>query len=149
MDSCNGDGSCLEQDDECFYQRPEVRCEHNCSPKQCPNFSFCKQNGPEWLLNCHSGFCINCNITIGRIITYTEDVQECVVCTKEDNLMILDCNHSICKKCFRKMNYIENDEEPPENLQKCPLCRSKPYVPEWSKNTRDTSNNLYDSDDLE
>lgn len=59
---CNGRGSCLSTKSYGQYiKNREILCSYNCSPKKCP-IKFCKTMLPQYLLDCHSGKCINCDM---------------------------------------------------------------------------------------
>lgn len=54
ISKCEGDGTCLEQIGEYSYKE----CGH-CVPVGCPR---CRCKLPQWVRNCHRGYCINCAI---------------------------------------------------------------------------------------
>ena len=64
MNSCNGDGNCLTQDDINTYVKL-FNCSHDCKPQSCPNGSNCVSKDlqhPQWLFGCHGGVCMDCAI---------------------------------------------------------------------------------------
>ena len=149
MQNCDGDGFCLKQCwCECFDEIDEdtdvyneiCTCghrEHNgfcpstctfrCSLKECRYFSFCNEKRPEFLLNCHFGMCVNCEIQTGPH-TLTDQVKECFICFEEKTMIQLKCDHQMCKECWFKITRSGfGEESDPDSMQdpKCPMCRRR------------------------
>ena len=60
---CDGRGNCLTQSTCGYSKRNDILCSHNCLLKKCP-MKYCKTMLPQWVLDCHSGKCLNCNMGI-------------------------------------------------------------------------------------
>ena len=60
---CEGNGYCFEQSNEGNYKSAKTRY-HKCTLKKCPGYKWCKRELPDWLLDCNSGFCINCAVAL-------------------------------------------------------------------------------------
>jgi hypothetical protein len=112
MPSCDGYGSCLNQVDENTYELYEnVLCEHNCTPKKCPNYLVCRCIAPEWYYHCHRGTCMNCAMMWGNL-EFTDNI-ECPICFEtKKGVKQLKCDHKICVDCFRRCNYGEKKPQP-------------------------------------
>jgi hypothetical protein len=109
---CNGHGECLVQTgDGNEYEKDNIICNYNCLPKKCPNYILCNTMAPEWLFGCHSGMCMNCNITFGtwkggKGIPEIKDNTECPICL-ETKICITQpkCEHFTCIDCFKRCHY--------------------------------------------
>ncbi len=61
----DGNGNCFIQKTQTTYiKNTEYKCDYDCKTEKCPNYKRCKFEGPKCYLNCHDGFCINCNMTL-------------------------------------------------------------------------------------
>ena len=97
----------------CFVEVEKLNC---CKLFKCPN-AFCKDYSPQWVHDCHQGYCYSCNIQYG-IISSTNVVDDCIVCFESKNLYTVKCNkHSFCIDCIRQL----------DKKNGCPLCREKIY----------------------
>ena len=101
--SCSGRGDCFKQDDDGNYKQDfKDHCDRDCALMKCPNFKFCNQELPEWLLGCHGGRCYHCNITFYRNLEF-RGISECPVCLEEkETIKRINCEHSTCIDCFRE-----------------------------------------------
>jgi len=146
MNSCSGNGECLQQceckciDKETYEYYEICVCGHRihkgycpsncCLPIECRNYKFCKIIQPEWLSNCHNGMCMNCAVQLGRHKT-TDIIDYCPVCLESKNMIVLNCEHHICNECWYMIT--ENgfgDDDPGKYKPLCPLCRN---VNDWKK----------------
>jgi len=145
---CDGTGQCLTQSDEDENEYEYLfACFHNCQPIKCPNFKLCKSKYPQCVGYCHQNRCTNCDIFWGNkdlvFITVEEDCPVCLELKKE-HVKFPSCSHSVCIKCFKKLNYTHNydsededeDEDELENPNegKCVLCREIKLEPNWLTN---------------
>lgn len=98
---CNGYG-------ECFDSNRMIKlfeCEYKCELKHC---SDCNDSIPEWLKDCHNGFCYNCghdNFTNG------ERVYLSVPYNEKDQAKNMGCRWDAVKKKWyirNKNNYFED-----------------------------------------
>ena len=115
---CKGDGECLMQtnsEDE-YAKNPEYVCEHNCVLIECPNYVLCNNKGPQWVLSCSNGICIDCDLTFGtwkggKGILETKLDIECCVCLEEHCLGISlpKCVHFICVICMKKRYFPKHN----------------------------------------
>ena len=120
--SCSGDGTCLRQcgcecydpedakDDEdvtlrevctCGHREHRGNCRNNnpcCEPVKCANYDFCHTELPLWVTHCHYGMCMNCASQLGRH-KRTNDIEECPVCLEDKLMLLLRCNHKMCRSC--------------------------------------------------
>lgn len=60
---CEGDGSCIMQSD-CDSFEKIFDCPHKCELIGCPK---CGALGPQWILDMHENFCMNCAIELHSI----------------------------------------------------------------------------------
>jgi hypothetical protein len=111
MSKCKGDGDCLNQTESGYESNQS--CEHKCVPIQCPNYIVCKTILPQWVLHCHSGTCMHCNMMFGKWnndnnkhILKSKDDTECPICL-ETKLCVSQprCDHYTCVDCFRRCYY--------------------------------------------
>lgn len=137
---CDGTGQCLTQSDINEYEYL-FECSHNCKPIECANFKLCKSKFPQWVGYCHQNRCTNCDVLWGNkgleFIIVTEDCPVCLE-LKEEHIKFPSCSHSVCIKCFKKLNYTydSEDEENEDILEnpnegKCVLCREIKPEPNW------------------
>lgn len=141
--SCSGDGTCLEQcwcvcydreypeEDEdvtyhevctCGHREHNSYCTDNdpcCEPVKCANYDFCHVKLPLCITYYHNSMCAGCAISLGphKIIN---DVEECPVCLEDKLMLLLRCNHKMCRSCWNNITSINE-----EYRSKCPLCRNK------------------------
>jgi len=129
MSNCKGDGECFTQcecdcyDDNteiyydiciCGHRKHKGYCPTNCCELiKCVNYDICKKKRPQRILNIHKGFCMGCHMLIGSY-NITQHKEECPICEQNNNIVILDCNHKVCKKCW----YIRCER----NNHNCPIC---------------------------
>lgn len=108
---CKGNGGCLILAENTltiaseYIQNPDIVCTHNCQPKECPNYLFCKRKCPEWVLQCNCGLCDDCSATFGmklQFIANPPSKQLCQICQNYDSLYVLykHCKHYACRNCF-------------------------------------------------
>jgi len=130
---CDGDGICLQQssDDPNVYIL-DPNCIHHCQPVPCPNFQFCGSKNPQWLLDSHGGYCLTCNMSVGRRKIQPSSIGSCPVCFENVQLFdLVQCSHKLCKKCYKQFLFPNNDdknedfwENRPAYFDRCPLCRA-------------------------
>lgn len=150
---CPGDGWCLkpnygdDDDNDITYMADEI-CVHRCKPVYCPNHVICEDSlCPAYILSCHGGRCMNCNIVFGKNLKIVElsDNEECFICFDESKTAVempAGCGHRVCVHCFRKIFFPvhssteeEEDEEEGEfetSRRACPICR-RSHTPYWVK----------------
>lgn len=119
--SCDGNGNCLRQLNENeYYADPDVKCEYNCKSFECSNYILCKTTNPKWLLDCHGGLCLHCDMMFGKwcdgkgILNIINNV-ECPICYELTTCLSQPkCDHYICISCFKRCYYGDknNDNEP-------------------------------------
>ena len=116
-------GSCFEQVDlNDHKKRDRVTCD--CTLQPCLNIELCGNLLPEWVLDCHMGRCVSCNIFFAQKIEIKDvDDEECCYCLENVKRMVKfpNCIHMICVACFKDIYF--NSEEMEEVASKCPLCR--------------------------
>ncbi len=63
--TCNGYGECLLQTnyENNYIKNKDFICSYNCKPKKCDTL-YCNNIRPQWVLNCTSGICHNCDMGI-------------------------------------------------------------------------------------
>ena len=115
MEICNGDGTCLDQGNDMKYHvglyRGDIQCVHNCVPIQCPNYIICRNKEPQWLLQCSSDICQDCDMMGYNTLNVTDDNEDCPICLDNKKSIILKCNHTVCIDCFR-IAHFPDDIEP-------------------------------------
>jgi hypothetical protein len=104
---CDGNGECLMQPDFGEYREdcknPDVSCAHNCVPKKCPNLAVCGSIVPEWLLLCKRGKCVQCDMSFGKVLTFSTEDEECPICLDtKPSVQLLNCGHMVCVDCFKR-----------------------------------------------
>ena len=76
---CTGQGTCLEQtgifqeNGEEVYSR---NCIHECMPVKCLCYHHCHNVEPQWVLDSHHGFCMNCSTSLYNL--YKKDYRDCI-----------------------------------------------------------------------
>lgn len=111
MTSKNCDGACLSQASYRNWKRT-FQCHQGCTLTECPNFTFCQNKSPVWLLAAHGGRCYACNITFGIDLTMSTSIQaECPICMEEVSAMIKmpSCSHEFCVVCLRRLYHYKPD----------------------------------------
>ena len=111
---CEGNGECLNQVDYHKYEKYDnFICNYNCIPMKCPNYLICKNISPKWVYDNNKNTCINCAISFG-ILIFSIDKKECPICLENKYAVKnINCNHTICVDCFRRVHYGEEREEDP------------------------------------
>lgn len=56
---CNGRGDCINQDYD-GNCRVNPYCPNGCQTVKCPNYILCKVIAPQYYLDSHKGYCVNC-----------------------------------------------------------------------------------------
>ena len=69
------------EDRDAFAKRKGSTC--YCIPFPCPNVEFCGRIVPEWLLECHGGYCPGCRILGLGKASYVHGRNICPVCMDE------------------------------------------------------------------
>lgn len=115
MQSCKGDGSCLEQTDyrNAYKKFNDISCTHDCQPIKCPNYSVCEHLEPQWILWCYKGTCPICASSFGHL--QFQENTECPVCLEiKPCVKGLKCNHYTCIDCFKRCHLPPywNDPQP-------------------------------------
>lgn len=142
---CDGTGQCLIKTDYKNTYKKLFNCQYNCQPIECPNFKLCKSKYPQWYGYCHQNRCINCDIFWGdKNLVFLTATEDCPVCLefKNEHIKFPSCEHSVCVKCFKKLNYSYDSEDVSDNEEvslnpnegKCVLCRAIRPDPNWLKN---------------
>jgi hypothetical protein len=117
--TCSGSGVCLSQNCDpsipsAYVKYSDTTCEHNCEPVKCPNFAVCREICPKWVLSCHGGRCLHCNMFFGKNLTFKDDPEECPVCMEVAPCVVQpNCSHSTCIACFRRCRF----DGPPREAQ--------------------------------
>lgn len=148
MSSCEGRGGCIQQcccicyEDEEYEVPSEVcscshrdhthliggmtesdiycqkECLHNCHLVKCHNYRMCKQECPQWVLDCDNGMCKNCAIVIGRI-KFLDEKDDCPICKENKDMIEISCGeHKVCLDCWKKWSNTST-----QIPLTCPLCR--------------------------
>lgn len=137
MNTCNENGECLQQvscscyneeTDEYFEECVCGYREHEgcylpsdcCSPVECINYEHCHSKLPKYVLDVHNGMCMKCDIIMGPH-RYTNEVEECFVCFERKRMLVLECNHKLCKDCNYHIRLNGSGQ--------CPMCRNSS---EWT-----------------
>ncbi len=93
---------------------------------RCKNL-LCNEAFPQWVSECHRGFCMNCDMNLGPFNDLPEK-EICNYCHEEKNMIELQrCKHKLCIECWcrianeiisitytvyeNEVDYGENDEE--------------------------------------
>lgn len=89
--------------------------------KKCVNYEICETYLPEWWEDCKGKWlCTNCDILFG---TWGEENKgrgelefynniECIICNdKGRGISYPSCNHIICKGCFKRVFYGDENEK--------------------------------------
>ena len=116
---CNHLDNCLyiaePKHKECIiYCKYQQGC---CELMKCNNYFMCSNEIPEYIFQRNNGICDGCYVQFGNLKNI-EKIEECCVCFDEQNMIMLECGHSICSRCLEKW-FIEND------CRTCPICRSE------------------------
>lgn len=160
LQNCDGTGRCMYQVNGNNYFR-DRDCVHNCQLVECPNYRMCRSKRPMYILHCHGGRCLHCNMLFGRNLEFVNEKDECSVCldNKSEFVKMPNCTHKLCCECFRNNEYhhVSNykeaklvdkepeskkdssdessevvDNEPPEYAGKCPICRQSNHI-KWKQ----------------
>lgn len=94
MSKCKGNGECLVQRSNGEYKKPKNKCEFDCAVVEC---SKCRKKLPDWVLDCHKGFCMNCKIDVH--IENNSATVECSRCNKKVPQYVLDFHEGLCISC--------------------------------------------------
>ncbi len=109
--TCSGRGECLEQNCDSsipalYVKYKDTTCEHNCEPVKCPNFAMCGEADPKWVLSCHDGRCLYCNMFFGKNLAFPEEPQECPICLEtKPSVVQPNCSHTVCIDCFKRSRF--------------------------------------------
>lgn len=61
-------------------------------------------------------------------ISFTKYDSECPICLIDDLSVsigvCIDCGHTVCVSCFKKMAFTERDKNNDNDVIKCPMCRN-------------------------
>lgn len=52
-------------------------------------------------------------------------IENCCICFEPNILLTSKCRHCVCRLCFVKIEYIDDDEEEDDIYKPCPICRGK------------------------
>lgn len=116
--SCSGRGCCFEQtgsgpsgyDDNHRY----LDCDKGCTLQKCPNFEYCGEILPQWVIDCHHGRCFNCNLTFNKDLTFIDNI-ECPICLDvKRGVQRVNCLHYSCIECFKE-SFRNSFFPPPEH----------------------------------
>jgi len=106
---CNGDGSCLlQQDGDIYIKNPNTICNYDCQLIECPNYILCKSIMPNSSM--YHGMCDGCYLIFGkwnggRGISEIKDT-ECVICLENKTCITQPkCIHFTCIECFKRCHY--------------------------------------------
>lgn len=105
MEICKGYGECMNPNT--FKKYKNYICEKECEPLKCPNYEICGHYDTEYILDCHSGLCLNCDIEYGKWKggkgeLIFKDNYECPICLEIKRCVSYPkCEHCICIKCFK------------------------------------------------
>jgi hypothetical protein len=111
---CNQDGYCdvYEQTEYGNRRRRNTQwcsCTASMCIISCPNFLVCGRRDPKWVHDCHSGRCVNCNILLGKNLTFlTGTMTECIICMNPSPETLVEwptCQHAYCIECTQKMHF--------------------------------------------
>lgn len=128
MEVCCGDGQCIQQTNVREFKE-DKKCPHQCKLIPCPNFIVCKQKLPRWVLCCHGGRCLDCDMFLKCNLHFQHilaDFQcpvaqtfQCSCCTKNTTINVEfpgSCKHQFCSDCFSR------------SYPACPICNRKQIV---------------------
>lgn len=84
------------------------------------NCPICDHLFPQRYLNCHAGFCANCNMLFGTwnygtgiLNKRTETPDTCCICLEDRSCFILPkCNHFLCDHCYHKLVFTPSADIP-------------------------------------
>jgi hypothetical protein len=114
-------------------------CESCNSDVKCPNYSFCNNIEPVWVMKfCHGGYCMGCQAVFKNTPFYNKTLEfkpldpkaeACSVCmTSETTTMMMkfpvkDCTHWFCVKCSKDILFgDETRAHLDPRLFGCPPC---------------------------
>lgn len=157
---CNGDGKCIIY---CYcicfnynsnYQRIYHKiciCGHrkhqnhennlygycpsdHCKLIKCINFKYCNLKRPLYELQLNKLYCNFCSIYLNTFMKL-DLIKKCNICNKNENIVLLKCNHTICYnclvnkcKCINCKNTLiyckQNRLDCEYNKYKCNICKS-------------------------
>ena len=107
---CDGTGLCLIQlDTNSCGKDGDMQCTHDCKPRLCPNYTVCKDIGPEWYFSCNRGRCTNCAIMFAADLDVEErsTAELCTRCTDNEVVFVKRKEDTkwVCVKCFREVYF--------------------------------------------
>ena len=114
-DNCRG--QCLRQSYRLEHHYVRYKnCNQNCNPVRCNNFEVCNNVEPKWVLDCHSGRCMSCDVTFYKNLLIESINDQCPICLEDQERMVTmpGCTHKFCIFCFRKIwdiNISNTDSE--------------------------------------
>jgi hypothetical protein len=96
------------------YERNNITFDYIYQHKgiKCKNYKLCKEIMPLSYLEYRKCYlCLNCIIEgVGELIFI--DNYECPICLDEKEcIKLLNCNHYLCKECFRRCHHYDDDCE--------------------------------------
>ncbi len=127
MSKNNCKGQCFKQFNTnlpFYIKKDDTNCD--CTLIKCQNYHICKNELPEFLIDCFRGYCINCNLMqLSNNDFYKKSLEkeECRICCENDYLYKMDtCNHYFCANCIHDIHYTNYGK-----LEDYPIPLDFPY----------------------
>ncbi len=79
-------------------------------PVKCINYEYCQEEPPQWVINHHPPYCMNCAIASNGTLQFRDTTAECCICMdhKGREMKFPTCSHWFCVSCCR--NLLSGDE---------------------------------------